>query len=132
MTNIHHIFKKFNDYKLLHVKKPKKTKGGFKMKSQRKLMVIGLVLALLAVFSVSNVSAAWIGNTTVVNVSSETTGNFAVRATDGTDTFTFTIDSSTENAKAMLAIVLTAASTGDTLNIQYAPGGVMQRIWLVK
>jgi hypothetical protein len=101
------------------------------MKIQRKLIVVGLILSIVALFSVSNVGAAWIGNTTVVNVSSETSGSYAVRATDGTNTFTFTIDTSEENANAMLAIILTAVSTGDLLNIQYAAGGAMERVWLV-
>ena len=102
------------------------------MKYKRKLLVVGLVFAVLAIVPASNAFAAWIGNCSVVNVSSETSGSFAVRATDGTNTFTFTIDSAAANAKAMLAIVLTAISTGDTLNISYAAGGVMERIWIVK
>jgi hypothetical protein len=102
------------------------------MKIQRKLLIIGLVLASVALFSVSNVSAIWIGNGTINTVSSETTGNYAVNASFGADTFTFTIDSSAANANAMLAIALTAASTGDEVHVDYASGGNMNRIWLVK
>lgn len=102
------------------------------MKIQKKLLITGLIILIAVVFSVGNVSAAWIGNCTIVNISSETTGNYAIRATNGTSTFTFTINSSTANANAMLAIALTAASVGDTVNVQYAAGGAMERIWLVK
>ena len=102
------------------------------MKNQKKLLIIVLILAFAAVFSVSNVSAAWIGNCTINNISSQTTGNYSVNVTSGASTFTFTIDSSVANGNAMLAIVLTAASTGDTVNVSYAPGGVMSRVWLVK
>ena len=102
------------------------------MKNQKKILVVGMFLALVTFFSVSTASAAWIGNCTINNISSETSGNYTVNATSGSATFTFTIDSTAENANAMLAIALTAATTGDYVNIQYAPGGVMERIWLVK
>ena len=102
------------------------------MKNRRKLLIIGLVFAFVALFSVSNVSAIWIGNGTINNVSSQLTGNYAVNASFGAVTFTFTIDSAAENANAMLAIALTAASTGDQVHVDYATGGVMNRIWLVK
>ena len=102
------------------------------MKNQKKGLVIGLVLMLVMVFSVSSASATWIGNGTINNVSSQNTGNFAVNATFGTSTFTFTIDSSAANAKAMLAIALTAASSDANVHVDYAPGGTMNRIWLVK
>ena len=102
------------------------------MKNQKKILVIGIVLAVISVLSISNASAIWIGNGTINNVSSQTSGNYAVNATFGESNFTFTIDSSAENANAMLAIALTAASTGDNVHVDYASGGVMNRIWLVK
>ena len=102
------------------------------MKKQSKLLVIGLVVAFVAVFSVSTVSAGWIGNCTIENISVEESGDYTVRAGNVTNTYTFTIQTSAANAKAMLAIALTAASNGDTVNIQYVAGGVMERIWLVK
>ena len=85
------------------------------MKKQSKLLVIGLVVAFVAVFSVGTAGAAWIGNCTIVNVSTEASGDYAVRATDGVNSYTFTIQTSAANAKAMLAIVLTAASNLDTV-----------------
>ena len=102
------------------------------MKKQKKLLVIGIILAFVAVLSVSTASAVWIGNGTINNVSSKTTGSYSVNATFGTSNFTFTIDSSAENANAMLAIALTAASTGVNVHVDYATGGVLNRIWLVK
>jgi hypothetical protein len=102
------------------------------MKNRKKLFIIASVASLVMLFSISNASAIWIGNGTIDNVSSQTTGNFSVRATFGADTFTFTIDSTAANAKAMLAIALTAASTGDNVHVDYGAGGVMNRIWLVK
>jgi hypothetical protein len=102
------------------------------MKNQNKLMIIVVVCAFVMLFSISNASAIWIGNGTINTVSSLTTGNYTVNATFGSDTFTFTIDSTAENANAMLAIALTAASTGDNVHVDYGAGGVMNRIWLVK
>ena len=102
------------------------------MKNRKKLLIVGIVLFLVTVFSISNASAIWVGNGTINNVSSQTTGNYTVNATFGSNTFTFTINSSAANANAMLAIALTAASTGDNVHVDYSAGGVMNRIWLVK
>jgi hypothetical protein len=102
------------------------------MKNRKKIMIIGLVFGLVTLISISPASAIVISNGTINNVSSQTTGNYAVRATFGSDTFTFTIDSSADNAKAMLSIALTAAATGDLIQVDYSAGGVMNRIWLFK
>jgi hypothetical protein len=103
-----------------------------KMKNRKKIMLIGLVFGLVALISISPASAVWIGDGTVNTVSALTTGNYSVNATFGSDTFTFTIDSSAANANAMLSIALTAAATGDSVHVDYSAGGVMNRIWLVK
>jgi hypothetical protein len=106
--------------------------GRIEMKKEKKLFVITLVIAFVTIFAVVSANAAWIGTCTIVNVSVEQNGDYAVRAGDGTTTYTFTIPASAANANAMLALALTAASAGDTVNVQYATGGVMERIWLVK
>jgi hypothetical protein len=102
------------------------------MKTPKKVLLIGLIFAIAGVLFVSSANAAWIGNCTINNVSAETTGSYAINITSGSSTFTFTIDSTADNANAMLAIVLTAASTGDAVNVKYVAGGAMERIWLVK
>jgi hypothetical protein len=96
----------------------------------KKLLVIGILLSM--VFFAGSASAAWLGNCTINNISSEGTGNYSVNATSGASTFTFTIDTTAPNANAMLALLLTASSTGDTINVSYAAGGALQRVWLVK
>ena len=102
------------------------------MESRKKFFIVATVFAIVTMFSISPASAIWVGNGTINNVSSMITGNYSVNATFGASTFTFTIDSAAENAKAMLAIALTAASTGDLVHVDYSAGGVMNRIWLVK
>ena len=92
--------------------------------------MIGTLVAVI--LFAGSASAAWIGDCVINNISSETSGNYAVNASSGASTFTFTIDSTTPNANAMLAILLTASTTGDYVNISYAPGGAMTRVWLVK
>jgi hypothetical protein len=101
------------------------------MKKQSKLLVIGLVVAFVAVFSVSTASAGWMGDATIENISSSASGDYTVRATDGVNSYAFTIVSTDANAKSMLAIALTAHSSAALVNIQYnSASGIMDRIWV--
>ena len=100
------------------------------MNMQKKLLVIFLVFVIGV--SLSGIAqAGWLGDATVENVSVTTTGNYTVRATSGATSLAFTIVSTEPNAKAMLATALTAASTGQLVNIEYGAGGIISRIMIL-
>ena len=99
------------------------------MKKHRKLLIIGLVFAFVAVFSVTTVSAAWMTNATINSVQVSANGDYFVKATLGTWTKVFTIQSTDANAKALLASALTAYSNGNTITIQFT-GVIIDNLYL--
>lgn len=102
------------------------------MKKHRKLLVICLVFAFVAAFSVSSVHAAWMNPAVIDSVHSSANGDYTVRATyGGTWTKTFTILSTDVNANTLLAIALTALSAGMNVAIEFT-GSNINHLYVLK
>lgn len=94
------------------------------MKKRSKLLVIGLVIALTAMFSVSVASAATMWGATVSVVKTTASGDAYVRGEKSWGGITFTILSSSSNYNQLLAAALTAYSSGGTVDIEYTGSNV--------
>lgn len=97
------------------------------MKKRSKLLVVGILVVFLAVFSVSTASAVIMSGATLNLVKATADGNYTLKATKGTWIQWVNIISTDANANSLLAVALTALSTGNTVNIDYT-GGVVNSI----
>jgi len=102
------------------------------MNKQKRVLAILMAIALfVGALAVSNASAAWMSEATIVWVHSSSTGDYTVRAKVDTWYKTFTIQTANANAQALLAIALTAASTTDTVTVDYT-GANINNLYLNK
>lgn len=93
------------------------------MKKRNRLLVIGLVVAFVALFSVSTAIAATMYNATITWVQTTSDGNTTFR---GETTYgqNFTILKTSDNANQLIATVLTAFSNGSTVDVIHTSGTV--------
>ena len=100
------------------------------MKRHKKILVGVLLFAFLfGVFGVNNAFAAWMGNATILWIKVTDDGNYAIRAQSGAWVKTFTVDTTLANAKAILAVALTATSMTETVSIEF-DGSIITNIYL--
>ena len=99
-------------------------------KPKRVLVGVMLFAFLLGFFAVNNAFAAWMTEATILNVSVSEDGDYTIRAQSGTWAKTFLVDTTLSNAKAILAVALTAASSGKTVTIEHT-GDYIIKIFLL-
>ena len=99
------------------------------MKRNNKLLVIGLVVVFVAVFSVSTASAGWMSNATINSVQVSSSGDHVIKATSGSLVKYLSISSSDVNKKEMLAAALTAYSNQNIVTFMYT-GSYIDRIYI--
>lgn len=100
------------------------------MKRNDKLLVIGLVFAFVAVFSVGTASADWFTNATINYVQVSSSGDYTIKATSGEWESYLTISSADDNKKELLAAALTAHSNGSLVTFEHT-GGVIDSIYVL-
>jgi hypothetical protein len=89
------------------------------MKNHKKFLVFALIAALFVMFAVVPAHATWMSAATINHIGVTPTGNHTFNVTVDTWTKTFTILTADANANAILAVLLTASSTGDTVTIDF-------------
>ena len=97
------------------------------MKRLTKVLTLVLVASVLVTFAAGSASAEWLSDATVNYIGVAASGDYELEAT-GSFTQYLTIDSSGANAKAMLAIIITAKSTGEAVTIEYT-GTTLQKVF---
>ena len=99
------------------------------MKKQKKFIVFTLIATLFVMFAVVPAHAIWMSGATIDNISVTPTGNYTFTATVDTWTKTFTVLTGDVNANAILALLLTASSTGAAVTIDYT-GSVINTVYM--
>jgi flagellar basal body-associated protein FliL len=99
---------------LQHIKAEEK-----KMKKQKKFLVFALIAALFVMFAAVPAQATWMSNATINHIGVTPTGDHSFNVSVGAWTKTFTLLTADANANAVLAVLLTAASTGDTVTVDF-------------
>ena len=96
---------------------------------KKKFLVFALIAALFMLVSVNSASAIWMTDATINWVGVTPAGNYTFNASVGSWTKTYTVLTSDANATAILAVLLTAVSSGATVTIDYT-GSVINTVYL--
>ena len=99
------------------------------MRIQKRLFVLALVASLFMLYSVNPANATYMTNGTINWIGVTPNGDHYFNVSLDSWTKTFTVPTSAANANAILAVLLTAHSTGDTVTIDFS-GSTINAVYL--
>ena len=100
------------------------------MRQHKILLTFALIASLMVVFYVGSANAAWMSNATIDWIGVADSGNYQVTATSGSWTKVFAVNTSQPNAKATLAVLITAKANGTQITIEFT-GGNLDAVYLM-